>query len=241
MMQTGKDGVGPAQAAPLPGTDAHVPRLPGPDFSDKILHYQMHLVLPESSGPDDHFIADVWIYFGKENKPVRTHALTTHNGKPEQAVFYDFARRTTTLVSSTRIFAEAEETICSMESEIPAEALLKHLSVGVPIYTSTKLLEKSGFAASSERLDSKALVESDELGPQEAIIAEGDVETLELASGANRTIVQVEADTGRIVSVAVFTGPMKTYEQIDTPIEVFDAKNAPTPLVEAESLEDLCK
>ena len=228
-------------AEALPGTDTPVPRLAGPDFAGKALHYQMHLLLPESTNSKDRFVADVWLYFNEQGDVAYEHAVTTHDGDFDQAVFYDFAARTTTFVSSKSIFADSPEPICRMEAELDPTSFAKYRASGLPVYSSPDFLRSTGFRPTAEALDSATLVASPDANTALEVLTSTHAEGFEVATQFGKNVLQIDPDSGRVVGWAVFTNGVKTYEELITAVEVFDGSKLAEPLLQPEQFEDACK
>lgn len=83
-----------AQQAPsAPGASASV-TAQGPDFSNRVLHWQNRSYSADDGSPDPKnqawAVSDVWVKVGSNNRPVAERGVTTVSGQFNQAVLYDF-------------------------------------------------------------------------------------------------------------------------------------------------------
>jgi hypothetical protein len=228
-----------------------IPLVSPPSFANEVLHWQTRTFQAATAASVDPKVgkwlsSDVWLKVGPDNKATAERALTTLDGKFEEAVFYDFANGAITRITAQPLPLPVEAPNCRSEGRFDAVANSQHSAQAIPPFVSLQDLSPAGFRGSQFVFQSAGNPPASSFGQPISVSPIAKTETFELIrttqAGNGRLVVYVDEANGRLLGWAdVGTSGQIVHEEVSGNVEVFAPGQIPQSFFNSDNFDGGCK
>lgn len=231
---------------------------PGPDFSNKVLHWQSYSYSFDPGSPDSangqEIVGDIWVKVGPNNKPIASRGTFRFaDGSFHQEYLYVDGRE---IIVFDRPMLPPDAPVqppnaCRQESALDAGTFDKRVDAGEPFYVDRPKMAAAGFEPTAAApTDIPALERADLPGKAESVL--GTTTATEVwvkeAAGEGDTVrvTVLELDDSGYLRVdqtyerASDGSEVTRYRSVKTAIEVFPSEEVPTSRFSAETVAAGC-